>query len=71
MVKTTIIARVSDGVPLAASLDNEQVGVHNGIWTEMMKWLPTCFALIVRNGTGGIERTSSGVKYAIVNSIYT
>jgi vesicle transport protein SEC22 len=25
MVKTTIIARISDGLPLAASMDDEQV----------------------------------------------
>jgi hypothetical protein len=36
MVKTTIIARVSDGLPLAASMDDEQVGVHKGRRKEMM-----------------------------------
>lgn len=27
MVKTTIIARISDGLPLAASMDDEQVSL--------------------------------------------
>lgn len=43
MVKTTIIARIADGLPLAASMDDEQVNSILCIVTLQEIKLLTCF----------------------------
>lgn len=47
MVRSTIIVRASDALPLAASVDDEQVGRHSMNFT----WLPLTFAGGLRDGS--------------------